>query len=283
MTLLLAATRRVREGDQVVRSGRFGGWRPELYGLGLPGAQVGLVGFGAVGQAIARRLTGFGCQLVHTDPAATANHHQGSRRVGLGELVTSSDAIVISAPLLPETVGMVGATQLDLMPDQAILVNVGRGSVVDEQAVASALGKGRLGAYATDVFAFEDASLQDRPPTVPYDLIRQERTVFTPHLGSATTTARRSNTGVILGLPGTDYHLEFIHHAGGSPCPASTTDNLLVFYFDTQDNVDEVAVRLARVGAHAVEAENPFWSQHGGVTFEDPDWWRVVLMPAPVF
>jgi catechol 2,3-dioxygenase-like lactoylglutathione lyase family enzyme len=90
-------------------------------------------------------------------------------------------------------------------------------------------------------------------------------------------------SGVMLGLPGSDYHLEFTHHVDGSPCPAPTQDNLLVLYFDGRDHVDRIAGRLATLGAQPVEAENPYWPRNGGVTIEDPDGWRVVLMPAPVF
>jgi catechol 2,3-dioxygenase-like lactoylglutathione lyase family enzyme len=90
-------------------------------------------------------------------------------------------------------------------------------------------------------------------------------------------------SGVMFGLPGSDYHLEFTHHVDGSPCPAPTRDNLLVLYFDSRDEVDAVADRLAALAGQPVEAENPFWPRNGGVTFEDPDGWRVVLMPGQVF
>jgi phosphonate dehydrogenase len=191
VALLLAATRRVGEGDRLVRSGSFRGWRPTLYGLGLTGSTVGLLGFGAVGQAIARRLFAFDCQLLHADPVISDNQH-GSRPVGIDDLFTRCDAVVVSAPLTPHTAGMVGAEQLTRLPAHAVLVNVGRGSVIDEDAVATALDRGSLGAYAADVFAFEDRARPERPPGIHEALRTQERTVFTPHLGSATTTARRS-------------------------------------------------------------------------------------------
>ena len=191
VALLLAAARRVGEGDRLVRSGSFRGWRPTLYGLGLTGSTVGLLGFGAVGQAIARRLFAFDCQLLHVDPVISDNQH-GSRPVGIDDLFTRCDAVVVSAPLTPHTAGMVGAEQMTRLPAHAVLVNVGRGSVIDEDAVATALDRGSLGAYAADVFAFEDRARPERPPGIHEALRTQERTVFTPHLGSATTTARRS-------------------------------------------------------------------------------------------
>jgi catechol 2,3-dioxygenase-like lactoylglutathione lyase family enzyme len=87
--------------------------------------------------------------------------------------------------------------------------------------------------------------------------------------------------GVLLGLPGMQYHLEFTQHDHGSPGPAPSRDNLLVLYFDDQTQVEQVATRLAALGHLRVEAENPYWTDHGAVTVEDPDHWRVVLMPQP--
>jgi catechol 2,3-dioxygenase-like lactoylglutathione lyase family enzyme len=84
-------------------------------------------------------------------------------------------------------------------------------------------------------------------------------------------------SGVMLGIPGRAYHLEFTEHEGGSPCPAPTRDNLLVFYIPDRQAIDRLARRLAALGHMPVEAENPYWKGKG-VTFEDPDGWRVVLV-----
>ena len=84
-------------------------------------------------------------------------------------------------------------------------------------------------------------------------------------------------SGVMLGIPGREYHLEFTHHEEGSPCPAPTKDNLLVFYIPDREAVDQFIARLASLGHTPVEPENPYWKNEG-VTFEDPDGWRVVLM-----
>ena len=92
-------------------------------------------------------------------------------------------------------------------------------------------------------------------------------------------TGHAGYDGVMLGLPGADYHLEFTQHAAGSPGQAPTTDNLLVLYFDGAIEVAAVAERLHNAGHPAVEAENPYWTAAGAVTVEDPDGWRVVLMP----
>lgn len=90
-------------------------------------------------------------------------------------------------------------------------------------------------------------------------------------------------TGVMLGLPGPGYHLEFTTHDDGSPGDAPTRDNLLVFYLGSAKEVEAVASKLLAFGYPETEAENPFWPANGGVTIADPDGWRIVLMPEPVF
>lgn len=87
--------------------------------------------------------------------------------------------------------------------------------------------------------------------------------------------------GVMLSLPGTEYHLEFTSHVDGSPCPAPTADNLLVLYFSEDGRMHDVVERLAGAGHEPVPAENPYWPEHGALTFADPDGWRVVLVPKP--
>lgn len=90
--------------------------------------------------------------------------------------------------------------------------------------------------------------------------------------------------GIMLGLPGTDYHLEFTSHVDGSACPAPTRDNLLVLYFHNDAQMYDAVERLAAAGHEPVEAENSYWAATAGaLTFEDPDGWRVVLVPKPVF
>jgi catechol 2,3-dioxygenase-like lactoylglutathione lyase family enzyme len=89
--------------------------------------------------------------------------------------------------------------------------------------------------------------------------------------------------GVMLGLPGASYHLEFTTHVDGSPCPAPTNSNLLVLYFGTGAAMGMVVRRLSDAGREPVEPENPYWLTTGAVTFADPDGWRVVLVPQPAF
>lgn len=89
--------------------------------------------------------------------------------------------------------------------------------------------------------------------------------------------------GVMLGLPGADYHLEFTTHAEGSPGDAPSNENLLVLYFASESRMHETVQRLGEFGAEPVPMENPYWAANGAIAFPDPDGWQVVLMPQPVF
>jgi phosphonate dehydrogenase len=194
VALLLSLGRRILEGDRTLRAGGYQGWRPILYGTGLSGRTVGIVGMGAVGQAVAARLAGFSCRLLYHDsrslpPERERDLHLG--RASLAELLASSDHVLLALPLTPDTRMLINVRTLAGMKRGAFLVNLGRGSVVDEQAAASALLSGQLGGYAADVFACEDLSIPDRPTRIPPELLSHElRTVFTPHLGSAVHNAR---------------------------------------------------------------------------------------------
>lgn len=191
ISLVLALGRRVLLGDELVRSGRFQGWRPVLYGDGLAGRTAGLVGMGALGRAVAARLAAFEMALLYFDEKE-APRQSGASRVALQELLSRSDYVLALLPLTPRTVHLLDAAALAKMRPGSYLVNVGRGSVVDEAAVAAALASGRLGGYAADVFEMEDWARQDSPAGIPASLLAQrEKTVFTPHLGSAVSEARR--------------------------------------------------------------------------------------------
>jgi phosphonate dehydrogenase len=192
--LMLAVMRRITEGDAHVRGGRFAGWRPQFYGVGLAGATVGIVGVGRLGQAVARRVQAFDARVLYCDPQPspeTCARALGAWQVTLPELLKGSDVVVPLVPLSESTYHLLGAEELDLLRPGAFVVNAGRGSVVDEQAVAAALEAGRLGGYAADVFAFEDWRCPHRPAGIPERLLVHPRTVFTPHLGSAVDEVRR--------------------------------------------------------------------------------------------
>lgn len=186
--LAIALARNVRPGDQHVRGGAFQGWRAHLYGKGLHGATVAVVGLGRVGLAIVQRLQGFGCARIWgVDPAQTAADVQ---RVELEQALMESDYVFVAVPLGPATHHIVGMPQLARAKPGQMLINVGRGSVIDERAVAASLGSGALGGYAADVFACEDWAVTDRPREIPAELLAHPCTVFTPHLGSAVRDVR---------------------------------------------------------------------------------------------
>jgi phosphonate dehydrogenase len=194
VALVLGLNRNLLAGDARVRSGTFDGWRPDLYGFGLSGATVGIAGLGRVGLAIAERLRGFGTRLLGSDQRAIAPDVIAAlslSQVNWDRVISDSDIVILALPLNERTFHLVNAASLDRMRPGARLVNIGRGSVVDEAAVVQALDDGRLGGYAADVFELEDWVRPDRPRAIPPRLLaRRDCTLFTPHLGSAVRSAR---------------------------------------------------------------------------------------------
>ena len=193
--LSIAVGRNLMAGDRYVRSGAFAGWRPCFYGVGIAGARVGLMGMGRIGQAIARRMEALGATVVWWDrypPQAAALGDLAVRRVDFDELLSTTDFVIVALSLRPETQHLVDADVLARMRREAYLINPARGSVVDEGAVADALEAGRLAGYAADVFEMEDWARPDRPVGIEPRLLEMpERTVLTPHLGSAVDNVRR--------------------------------------------------------------------------------------------
>jgi|SRR2546429_2555323 len=144
VALALGLGRKLREADAVVRSGTFKGWRPILYATGLDQSVVGIVGLGAVGCAIATRLSGFGCRILGVDPSVEAP--PGVMRCDLPAALAASDYLILAVPLSADTFHMISRDALKRMKPGALLINIGRGSVVDETAVADALERGRSAA-----------------------------------------------------------------------------------------------------------------------------------------
>ncbi len=186
--LAIAAARNIRLGDNLVRTGQYEGWRPVLYGTGLHQSVVAVVGLGAVGHAIVERLSGFGCtRILGVDPV---NH---DARVVLTDLLTAisqADYLFLAVPLTESSRYLIDDTVLTHAKPGQIVVNIGRGSVVNEAAVALALQRGQLGAYAADVYEMEDWLLADRPHNINPALLAAENTVLTPHIGSAVARVR---------------------------------------------------------------------------------------------
>jgi phosphonate dehydrogenase len=193
--LMLALGRHILRGDRTIRQTGFHGWRPSLYGRGIDGTTVGIVGFGRVGQAIAERLAGFRCRVLACDAQPVAVDSQVSSRVevvGFEALIATSDYVVLALPLTRATKHIIGKAAIGAMKPGALLVNPARGSLVDEAAVGDALASGRLAGYAADVFPCEDWARPDRPHGIDPRLTALDApTVLTPHIGSAVTHARR--------------------------------------------------------------------------------------------
>ena len=194
MALLLGVTRRILDGDAHVRSGRFHGWRPELYGAGLAGGTLGIIGMGAVGRAVAERVRAFGARVIYADPRkASLPAALKAEYKTLDEVIARSDFLLPLTHLNRDTYHMIGAQALSRMKRGAYLINVGRGSLVDEAAVAASLTAGHLAGYAADVFEMEDWALETRPREIhPQLLADRSRTLFTPHLGSAVDEVREA-------------------------------------------------------------------------------------------
>jgi phosphoglycerate dehydrogenase-like enzyme len=183
LALILAALRRVVEHDASVRRGE---WRRggDLTPWELHRTTVGLVGYGEIGRAVARRLRGFEVELLVCDPAARPR--RGLECVDLRELLRRSDVVSLHVPLTDDTAGLIGADELTLMRRTAVLVNTSRGALLDEAALADALGAGRLRGAALDVFADE--------PEVPRALGDLRNVVLTPHIGGLSVRSVASMT-----------------------------------------------------------------------------------------
>ena len=184
--LILMATRRLGEGERLIRSGRDWKWGMFfLLGSSLQGKTLGVVGMGGIGQATARRARAFGMEIVYQSRSeidAGIAAELGARRVELDELLSVSDVVSLHCPYGPATHHLIGAEQLAAMQDSAYLVNTARGPIVDEAALASALREGRIAGAGLDVYEHE--------PRVHPELRELDNVVLLPHLGSATVETR---------------------------------------------------------------------------------------------
>jgi glyoxylate reductase len=181
--LLMAAARRVAEGDRFLRTRQPWIWGPEmLLGQDVHGRTLGVIGFGRIGRAVARRATGFGMRVLYYDPVAPPPGPTGAEPVSLDELVATADFVSVHVTLSPETHHLIDAARLRQMKPTAVLVNAARGPVVDERALAEALDAGEIFAAGLDVFEHE--------PAVDPGLLAHPRAVVVPHLGSATVDTR---------------------------------------------------------------------------------------------
>jgi len=180
--LLLAAARRVADGDRMIRAGRWRSVAPgDNLGVEVSGKTLGLVGFGRIGQAVARRAAGFSMKVLFATPEEV--EFPGAERVSLEELLARSDFVSLHCPLTPQTENLMSRSRLRAMRRGAVLVNTSRGPVVDEAALAEALKQRVIAAAGLDVFEAE--------PTVHPLLLELDNVVLAPHIASASVDTRR--------------------------------------------------------------------------------------------
>lgn len=184
--LLLAAARRVAEADRYVRAGRWKSWGPSiLLGHDVFGATLGIVGMGGVGREVARRARGFGMRIVYHSRARkpALERRYGMAFLPLEELLPQSDFVTLHTALTPQTRHLIGRRELGLMKDTAVLINTGRGPLVDQKALYEALQGGRIAGAALDV--------TDPEPIPPSDpLLGLDNVVIAPHIASASVATR---------------------------------------------------------------------------------------------
>ncbi|MGB4392027.1 MAG: D-glycerate dehydrogenase, partial [Bacillota bacterium] len=184
--LLMAAARRITEAERFLRENKWTTWSPMLLtGMDIYGATLGIIGFGRIGQAVARRAKGFGMKVLYYNRTARPDLEasMGVRRATLEELLSTSDFVSIHVPLTEETRGMIGERELSLMKPTAVLVNTARGQVVDEEALCQALKERRIFAAGLDVF-------HEEPLPADSPLRDLDNVVLLPHIGSASIATR---------------------------------------------------------------------------------------------
>ena len=182
--LLMSTARRVTESERWLRDGQWGRWAwDQFLGADVHGATLGIVGMGRIGSAVARRAAGFSMRLQYTNRSPAANERElGATRVELDALLATSDHVVLVLPYSPATHHLIGERELGLMKPTATLVNIARGGIVDDAALARALRAGTIAAAGLDVYEGE--------PTVLPALLEVPNVVLTPHIGSATRSSR---------------------------------------------------------------------------------------------
>ena len=185
VALMLALSRNIARGDASLRSGRWD--RSKMVGNEMRGKTLGVVGLGKIGVEVARIAQGLQMQVMAFDPLISTERAEqlGISLGSLDEVLTQADVLTVHTPLNDATKGLVGSRELALMPAGARVLNVGRGGIVDEQALADAVTSGHLAGAAVDVFTKE-------PPPPDHPLLQDERILVTPHLGASTREAQIS-------------------------------------------------------------------------------------------
>ena len=191
--LMLGAARRAQEGDRLLYSGQWKGWTPtQLVGVEVTGRRMGVLGMGSIGRTIARRARGFDMSVhYHNRRRLTPELEQGAtHHATLEGLLAESDVLVLAAPSSPTTRGLINTRALAAMPEGAVIVNIARGDLIDDDALIAALASGRLAAAGLDVFNGEPR-LDERYKSLPNVFLQ-------PHQGSSTITARVAMAQILL-------------------------------------------------------------------------------------
>lgn len=192
--LMLTAGRRIVEGDRIVRDGEWPAWRPDfLLGKEMHGSTLGLVGLGAIGEAVARRARGFGMRILYYSrtrkPVSEAELDM--QYATLADLLRQADVLSIHVSLSPETRGLIGVEQFALMKDDALIVNTARGPIIDQAALVSWLRDHPAASAALDVFEREPIDTND-------PLLQLPNVVAAPHIGSATLPTRSRMANLVV-------------------------------------------------------------------------------------
>jgi len=184
--LLLATARRIPESERYLREGKWKSWFPmQLVGKDVSGATIGIIGMGRIGQAVARRAKGFDMKILYNNRRRRheAEEMYGFLYVSLEDLLKQSDFVVIMTPYNSDTEGLIGAKELALMKEDAVLINASRGGIIDEDALYDVLKNGKLWAAGLDVF-------EQEPIAMDHPLLTLPNVVALPHIGSASLETR---------------------------------------------------------------------------------------------
>ena len=187
MALIMAVSRRIVEGANVVQAGEFTGWTPTwMMGRRVNGKRLGIIGMGRIGQAVARRAKAFGMQIHYHNRKPVshviAEELEATYWESLDQMLARMDIISVNCPHTPATYHLLSARRLKLLQPHAVVVNTARGGIIDEAALADMLAEGAIAGAGLDVFEFE--------PAINPKLLIQPNAVLLPHLGSATVEAR---------------------------------------------------------------------------------------------
>ena len=189
MILLLSVARRIGEGERHLRGGEWTGWRPtHMMGQKVSGKTLGLIGYGRIAQAMARRALGFGMTIIYYDPyvdsAKLDKNVPASSLSSVNEVLARADFVSLHCPSTPETRHLINSESFAKMKPTAFLINTARGDIVDESALIAALREDVIKGAGLDVY--------EKEPKVPADLIKMDKVVLLPHLGSASTQTREA-------------------------------------------------------------------------------------------